>query len=290
MTIEELEKVHSRHVNKLKEIHEEELKDLQKRLQKSQQECKELRHEREKGEEEIKRMREEVDVLRQSFDLVQERLKRVLIDQDDLIRILQLIDQQQLEKEPNISESTTSTLLHRKLSEIDSKTVEEYLSSQDSSDESTRAARQALKYFKKVEASDPIHLCRLLEIPFCPDRSLALSSSLLKSIALHMGEDPSARESFYQAPLYQLLLNEIVGLRRDVNELSRLALQMDSKWGKSAILEDITTRAGRSDGSRIAELIIKAHDEKIHNNNNNKNGSSNNLTNALLTSFLSTFK
>ena len=53
------------------------------------------------------------------------------------------------------------------------------------------------KYLKKLEGSDPLHLCRLLEIPFNPpDRAFSLSSSLLKSIDAHIAEDPTTVRIF----------------------------------------------------------------------------------------------
>lgn len=292
--ISELQLVHEYHIQKLKDLHESELAELQTALSRSRQQCEQLTQEKTRIEGEVEGMRTEVEMLRQSFDLVQGRLKRVLVDQDDLVKLLQLVDAKTTDKEPRIELPALNQT--KNITEL-----ELVLKSQVVQDESTAAALQAIKYYKKLEASDPAHLCRLLEISFDPARSFALSTSLLQSIAVHMTEDPVATKALARFPLYRLLLREIVRLRQEENEICRVFLGNTKKSCKS-IVTDISRRIRECDlrdkdsecdrrekaGSRSEcdqkETICKwLIDEYASGNSDNDNH------NSILTSFLSTF-
>lgn len=260
-SIDELKAAHDSHIQKLSQIHAEALTDLHHQLQKSRKELERVTKERDELSGEIEGMKTEVEMLRGSFDLVQERLRRVLVDQDDLVKMVKLIDlsasrednrefsanrglSASVSTKPcagfNTDNPTASTITNKNNSVINSRgQKEKYLNNpvkdietnlkRKEQDSSTLAALQAIKYFKKLEASDPIHLCRLLEIPFCPDRSFSLSTSLLASITVHMASDSCAMKAFAEHPLYNILLNEIVELKQESNELCKLFVSGDKK-------------------------------------------------------------
>ena len=246
-SIDELRATHDSHIQKLSQLHTEALTDLHDQLQKSRQELERVTKERNELSGEIEGMKTEVEMLRGSFDLVQERLRRVLVDQDDLVKMVKLIDlstnkdnrdrrdNRELNANRELKPADTINIINnqnqkqkQKHHNIPLKDIETDLK-QKEQDSSTLAALQAIKYFKKIEASDPIHLCRLLEIPFCPDRSFSLSTSLLASISVHMASDSCAMKAFTEHPLYALLLNEIVELKQESNELSKLFVSGNKK-------------------------------------------------------------
>lgn len=258
--IDELRRVHEQHIQKLKELHSAELEELTQALQKSRQSSEKLTVEKAELEDEIEGMRTEVEMLRQSFDLVQERLRRVLVSQDDLVKLVKLIDQQQNgQHDRNERENKSQTSLNGHDSQYKQNAtitstlndIETKLKGQQ--DSSAMAALQAIKYFKKLDASDPVHLCRLLEIPFCPERSFSLSTSLLSSISVHMTSDPMATKSFKDYPVYSVLLDEIIKLKRDSNDLCKIFLKTSK--GKSKIIAEITKMiAERKEGENCSVL------------------------------------
>lgn len=269
--IDDLKAAHESHIQKLTQLHSDSLKDLQLELQKSRQQLEIVTKERDGLAEEVEGMRTEVEMLRGSFDLVQERLRRVLVDQDDLVKMVKLIEKEFDNKEvpsnsgnsasvsgncKTSSNNNSNTLKHlnnnlNNNQMIPLKNIEAALKSREQQDLSTLAALAAIKYFKKIEASDPINLCRLLEVPFCPDRSFSLSTSLLASISVHMATDANAMKAFNEHPVYSILLNEIVNLRQDSNELCKLFLSRGNK---------------RNNKKEIIAEISKWIDEKKENN------------------------
>lgn len=281
--IDELQSTHALHLKKLTELHETELANLRTQLQNSRQQVAELQRHKTELAESVAGMQREVGELRGAFELVQGRLSRILVDQDDLVRLIQLNNKEQdKEKEGDkesrtVSSSNPSNSSNSPITSRDLKEIELHLKAQvtNDKDEAVQAALQALKYFKKLEASDPIHLSRLLEIPFSLDRSFALSSSLLSCIAVHMNEDPKTKPLFDKFPLYSVFLNEIVQLHQEVNELSRLYL-MKTKVG------DLERKL--TDKMSISKWLIEEGSSV-----NSGNGSGVNVT-TILSSFLSNFK
>lgn len=261
--VDELQRAHDEHIKKLTELHESTLSSLHTQLQSSRQEAVELRHANSELGDQVDGMRAEVDELRESFEMVQGRLKRVLVDQDDLVKLLKLVNENGTESQGN---AASPALKSRHL-----KDVESFLKSQDATDPTIASALLSLKYLKKLESSDPLHLSRLLEIPFSPERSFALSSSLLASVAAHISTDPVSVGLFDKQPVYSMLLNEIVRLRQEINELCRLHLS-----------DSIKTDSFKG---TISQCLI------ANNNNNNAVTRDNGIKMpAILASFLSTFK
>lgn len=226
--IDELKAAHDSHIKKLTELHDAALLDLTQKLQRSRLESETLSKQKDELEGEVEGMRTEVEMLRQSFDLVQERLRRVLVDQDDLVKMLKLVEQ--VTNPKPIQQSSNPMTRNSSLKDI------EISLKQREQDSSTIAALQAIKYFKKLEASDPVHLSRLLEISFCPDRSFSLSTSLLTSISVHMASDPSTAKAFQEHPVYAALLDEIIKLKQESNEMCKLLLAKN-KNKKELIVE-----------------------------------------------------
>ncbi len=263
--VDELQRAHDEHIKKLTELHESTLSALHTQLQFSRQEAVKLRQANSELGDQVEGMRTEVDELRESFEMVQGRLKRVLVDQDDLVKLLKLVNENSAESQGNAATHTSPALKSRHL-----KDVESFLKSQDATDPTIVSALLSLKYLKKLESSDPLHLSRLLEIPFSPDRSFALSSSLLASVAGHISTDPVSVSLFDKQPVYPLLLNEIVRLRQEINELCRLHLS-----------DSVKTVSFKG---TISQCLIA-------NSNNNAITKDNGIKiPAILTSFLSTFK
>ena len=278
LLIDELQESHEAHVKKLKELHENDLAHLQSKLKKCRQECERMEQENSELRAMVEGTGTEIEMLRQSFDLVQGRLKRVLVDQDDLVRLLQLAG--------NLDDTTKSRNYSYTIKARELKEIEAQLKARDDGDHnlSVKSALQAIKYFKKLESSDPVHLCRLLEIPFCPDRSFSLSTSLLSSIAVHMADDVSASAYFDANPMYPVLLNEIVRLRQEINELSRCLVGCTPVKGIQVTLgkriED------RSFKGTIAKWLIEEHVAATTRNNHKDQSNAS----AIFSAFFSNFK
>ena len=304
-TIENLQSVHSHHIKKLTELHEIELTTLRRKTLQLQIESTTLEAEKTELEGTVEGMRVEVEMLRQSFDLVQGRLKRVLVDQDDLVRLIQLMEQNYKNSTDNsldsasknitangtknITDTNKATKIHHtnKQNHPSSSSttfiskIESFLKSQEQN-ESTISALQSVKYFRKLESSDPVHLCRLLDVSFCPDRSFSLSNSLLASISLHMAEDSVVVRSFEGFPVYPMLLNEIVRLRQEINDLCRSFLSLNNSKTNNLKIEMAKRIEDKSEKGLIS--ISRWLIEKQEQFNVEDNGAS------ILSSFLSKFK
>ena len=288
-TIENLEKVHEQHILKLNSLHKSELEIFTEENKKLRKTTLELSMEKDRLEELVETMKLEIEMVRQSFDLVQERLKRVLVDQDDLVQLIKLLDQSQIK----CSEDKQSGNTNRNSSLNDDSCaifeLETKLKEQESN-QANLAILLAIKYFKKLEASDPVHLCRLLEISFCPGRSFSLANSLLTSISVHISQDPSTLESFNKFPLYPILLNEIVKLKKEINELTGSFLNFYYKTNRSNIFYKnkenniIKKIADKNEKGTISMWLM----EELDNKNKVEEVKGNDST--LLTSFLSKFK
>jgi hypothetical protein len=262
--IDELKAAHEVHIQKLTQLHSDSQIDLQLQLLKTRQQLEIASKERDEYKNEIEAMRTEVEMLRGSFDLVQERLRRVLVNQDDLVKMVKLIEKEFDNKNGeekvtkkfinNNKNSNSNTNNH--INSINSNnitTINEIETNlkRKEQDSATIAALNAIKYFKKLEASDPIHLCRLLEIPFCPERSFSLSTSLLASISVHMTTDTNAMKWFNENPVYAVLLHEILNLKQESNELCKLFL---------------ATSNSKKNRKEIIATVSKFIDEKKENN------------------------
>lgn len=298
-TIEDLQVIHEQHISKLNSLHKSELEIFSDENKKLRKKTTELTTEKDKLEEIVGTMKLEIEMVRQSFDLVQERLKRVLVDQDDLVRLVKLLDQSQIRSKysdssrPGNNNGHVHVQKNRTHSPCAIKELETNLK-EEAPSQANVAVLQAIKYFKKLEASDPVHLCRLLDISFCPDRSFSLANSLLTSISVHLSEDNSALKSFNQFPLYPILLNEIVKLKKEINDLSGSFLnfhfQSTNKSrphkNKNFSMETICKKIeDKNERGNISMWLIEEFDAKKDDNEEFK------VTNStLLTSFLSKFK
>lgn len=292
-TIENLEKVHEQHISKLNSLHKSEVEIFTEETKKLRKTTSELLKEKDHLEELVETMKLEIEMVRQSFDLVQERLKRVLVDQDDLVQLIKLLDQSQIRMKYSESKQLGNTNRNNSLKDDSWAILElETKMKEQESNQNNLAILLAIKYFKKLEASDPVHLCRLLEISFCPDRSFSLANSLLKSISFHITQDPSTLKSFNQFPLYPILLNEIVKLKKEINELSGSFLNFYYKTNRSKIFfknkeNNILKKiADKNEKGTISTWLL----EELDNNNNKVEEVKVNNDSTLLTSFLSKFK
>ena len=304
--IDDLHTAHTTHIQSLTALHESTLQSLHHSHQKTLLHLDQVTNEKTALETELEGMRREVEVLRGSFDLVQERLRRVLVEQDDLVGMVRLIEmdrvgkatgqaeqtQQPQQSQQSQQSSTQQTSkqqsqqackqaghheqIAQKLKDFEAKA--NLKNSEQDQDSSTTAALQAIKYFKKLEASDPVHLCRLLEISFCPDRSFSLSTSLLSSISIHMASDPQNTAAFTDHPVYVILLDEIVRLKQESNELCKMVLAGSKK--RKDLVAGIAKLIGEAnEGTSIMKWLIDAQNEV---NTGNESG--------IFKSFLSTFK
>jgi rubrerythrin len=309
-TISELELVHNKHILELKKLHNSRESSLESEVASWREKCQILSEEKQNLDGLVDGMRVEVEMLRQSFDLVQGRLKKVLVNQDDLVRLVQLFDiqQQQLSPQPQQQQqqqqqlspqqnrtnyssksrtSTTTSVLG--LDELEEQLKVSQNESKDSS--STAAMLQSIKYLRKIEASDPVHLCRLLDISFCPDRSFSLSNSLLSSISLHMSmEDSLAIKSFKEFPIYSILLNEIVRLHQDINSLCRIIFTHHSrnKNGKNSFYAEFGRKLlDKTEKGSVAKWLLELT-EMIGGDNQKVESLS--FSSSILSSFISKFK
>ena len=208
--IDKLQRIHEEHIKRLNALHETEIANLNTQIHSLKQESAALRSENEKLTGLVEEMSSEVEGMRDDFELIQGRLGKIIVAEDDLVRLVEL---------------TVNT------------TEKEAAEKQSVEESTSRTATDILvitgKYLKKLEGSDPLHLCRLLEIPFNPpDRAFSLSSSLLKSIDAHITEDPTTARIFRNDPVAPLLLKEIIKLRLKVNEVSRCFMHNSKKSSK----------------------------------------------------------
>jgi cell division protein FtsB len=272
--IDELKAAHEVHIQKLTQLHSNSSTDLHHQLLKTRQQLEIVSKERDEYKNEIEAMRTEVEMLRGSFDLVQERLRRVLVDQDDLVKMVKLIEKEFDNKNgeekvtkkfnnnnnnKNNNSNSNSNSNSNNITTINE--IETNLKRKEQ-DSATITALTAIKYFKKLEASDPIHLCRLLEIPFYPERSFSLSTSLLASISVHMTTDTNAMKWFNEHPVYAVLLNEILNLKQDTNELCKLFLatsnsKMNRKEIIAAVSKFIDEKEKKENNKSILKLLIE---------------------------------
>ncbi len=150
---------------------------------------------------------------------------------------------------------------------------------------------QSIKYLRKIEASDPVHLCRLLDISFCPDRSFSLSNSLLSSISLHMSmEDSLAIKSFKEFPIYSILLNEMVRLHQDINSLCRIIFTHHSrnKNGKNSFYAEFGRKLlDKTEKGSVAKWLLELTDMI---GGDNQKVESLSFSSSILSSFISKFK
>ena len=206
--IDKLQRTHEEHIKRLKDLHETETAHLNAQINSLKQESAALRSENEKLTGLVEEMSSEVEGMRNDFELIQGRLGKIIVAEDDLVRLVEL------------TVNTTEKAEKQSVEESQSRTASDTLAIIG-------------KYLKKLEGSDPLHLCRLLEIPFNPpDRAFSLSSSLLKSIDAHITEDPTTVRIFRDEPVAPLLLKEIIKLRMKVNDVSRCFMHNSKKSSK----------------------------------------------------------
>lgn len=299
-SITELESTHQKHLAALVATHRQETEELQRKHATLLAETATLHQQVTHYEETIEGMRVEVQMVRQSFDLVQTRLRRVLIDQDDLVRIIQLLDREIVAQRMNGGKcdkgdaNDTSDTSDAKTPSVtapnDSLSGSAAQTEQLLHELETRGSepvRRAIKYFRKLQAADPMHLARLLDISFAPDRSFVLSNSLLASILVHMnggGRDDKSKlrgsvESMRgdaETDMFRVLLEEIVRLRRDINDLALVHVEQRTDGEQTAAITP------RSDAGGVVQWILSQ-------DANDKNGGLGEWSNPLplLTSFLS---
>ena len=255
--IDELQTVHEEHVRKLTKLHEIELARLNSTIESLRQESAALRSENEELSEVVRELNGEVEGIRGDFDLIQGRLGKIIVEEDDLIELINKV----------------------KLFTIDEVDVTDEVVLLNQKSQNDAVMLTAMKYLKKLEGSDPFQLCRLLEIPFNPpDRPFALSNSLLSSISVHLSEDPATSKIFNKTKVAPFLLEEIIKLKLTINEIAKCFLKNSRKSSKLVGDE----AGGKKD---LVEWLIDAHEE----GNGHGNGSEFSPA-VIISSFLSNFK
>lgn len=272
--INELEQTHNDHIKKLESLHEQEIGSLRKDLEETRKKLKGAEEDKFKQDEEIEGMRVEIQMIRQSFNLVQERLKKVLIHQDDLINVIQLLGVE------NTAEENTAEENNNLNTKKNTKSIQKV-------EDQSNLEMETLKYFKKIESSDPLNLSKLLDIPFCPDRSINLSNSLISAISIHLNRTETEQNdnNNTQFSINRTLLNEILKIKQDLNDLCRIYFNLLSKYDqkhKNQLLKRLT-ETGNSNTS-LSKYLIDETKATDHEN------SETTTSDWLISTFLSKFK
>ncbi len=284
---EELEEIHSTHIIKLKSLHASEIVSLQSLLKSAQERCREQ-------EEEVEGLKEQVSVLRQSFEMVQERLKRVLLEQDqlvDLIQGLSLVEKTSaLTPENNVNKGDQkrirSELLELekiygiveaqiKIDQIDQIDDENNLKVKDSCATTNSSVPKYLlhcvKYLRKLQSADPVQLCRLLDLPFTAEKPFALSDSLLSGMATYARAPDSDFACDEEARIVRLLVCELIESKRESFALVKRMIE------DGCVGIDEFTEKGKDESSCI-RVALKGNQKSA----NNKAPSIMNLLSKLL--------
>lgn len=251
--IDDLQSAHQEHLRKLTALHESELARLAVTLESLRTDSSALRKENDELGGLVRELRGEVEGTRDDFDLIQARLGKIIVEEDDLVELVRQAaggDAKRLDqKYRDPSTANTSNTSNTSNS-----------ANPESADMNMNQDRIITKYLKKIEGSDPLHLCRFLQIPFNPpDRPFALSYSLLTSIAAHLSDDPTTK---LNQPARELL-KEVIKVKLEVNDISRCFLKNSRISGKLAVNGDVGS------GERnVVRWLIHEHNEERDNENN----------------------
>lgn len=247
--IDDLQTSHHNHIKELTKLHEIELTGLKKIIESLRNESAVLRSENEELKVTMGELRGEVEGMRDDFDLIQSRLGKIILEEDDLVSLLRERDDAEC-KTCRFTCKCSDTLIISDVANIK-------------------------KYLKKLEGSDPLHLCRFLQIPFNPpSRALALSSALLNSISAHLSDDPTTNLD----PQARWLLKETIKIRLEVNGIAESFVKNSRKSNK-LINGDIS-------GERsLVKWLIEEHGETT-----TVNDESNFNPATIISSLLSNFK
>lgn len=234
-TIQQLQDSHEAHIAKLKSLHAFQVAGLESSLKASQERCKQQ-------EAEVEGLKEQVSVLRQSFEMVQERLKRVLLEQDQLIDMLHSIKIDQSNKDTDkkkTSQSHKKTLLE--LEELERAFgINSAKKAESSAEENlSKYHHHCLKYLRKLQSSDPLQLSHLLELPFSTEKPFALSDSVLSGILTYTAADDSDFASTVESRITRLLVWELVQSKREAYALVKAIIE-----GGLVPIEEFTEKAG----------------------------------------------
>ena len=247
--IDNLRTVHEEHVRKLKEIHEAELAHLTAKIAASRQETADLRSEKEWLRGLVEELRDEVEGMRNDFDLIHGRLGKIIVEEDELVKMVELAVNAVEDDDECGTNLTNET-------------------------DGTDVMRTVMKYLKKLQGSDPLHLCHLLEIPFNPpNRAFTLSSSLLTSISAHLSDDPATAATFKDNPVAVPLIRENIELRLEAYEMARCFLENSRRAGKLAVGGAV------KEGKSVMRWLIDEHETVLKDSND-----------GIISSFLSNFK
>lgn len=242
--IQQLQESHEAHIAKLKSLHAFEVVGLESSLKASQERYKEQ-------EAVLEGLKDQVSVLRQSFEMIQERLKKVLLEQDDLIDLLHSI---KVEEKSSLKESKSFPTHGKTMLELEELERAFGINSQNKTEASEKETKlskyhhHCLKYLRKLQSSDPLQLSHLLELPFSTDKPFALSDSMLSGILSYTAADDSDFSSSVEARITRLLVWELMQSRREAYALVRAMIE----GGLAPIEEFIEKAGGESSCIRIA--------------------------------------
>lgn len=214
--IDELQAKHQEHIEKLQALSESEISRLKSVIKSLKQESADLKRENEELKRMVEEFKGEVEGLRGNFDTIQRRLGKIIVAEDDLVKLVKL-----------------------------SIGNDDFLNKSD-------VMATTLKYLKKINGADPISLSKMLDIPFNPpDRPISLSNSLLQSISAHLIDDKATGVILAGREEIKILLNEIIGIKMLSNEVSQCFLKNTRK----ALKFDLSDKHGNIMEWLIEELV-----------------------------------
>lgn len=264
---QELQEIHTQHLAKLKSLHAFEVASLHSSLQAAQERGRQQ-------DEEVEALREQVTVLRQSFEMVQERLKRVLLEQDQLVDMIKCLNidsgnspsgKQQQQQHLDADYKRIRTEL-AELEQIYGLAGRGGVEEDQTTDSPVSAAvpkhlLHCLKYLRKLQSADPVQLCRLLDLPFTAEKPFALADSLLHGILSYARAPDSDFSSGTEGRIARLLVYELIQSKRECYALVQRMIE-EGVVG----IDDFTQKA--SDESSCVRIALKGQSGGSDNNNN----------------------